>query len=132
MRFACAPAAAASTSSGVRCPREGPSLLAAGERRLANEEVCVARDLLERRTWTAVARVREHAVSLDAEAVRRDVVVLYRHGRHQETRSGERRPGLVLGHVEGALEHVLTSEERQDRPQRVAATRRQPELRPWN
>ena len=113
-------------------PPLGAVELAARERRLAEEKVGVARDLGERGARTAVARVREHAVALDAEAVRRDVVVHDRHGRHPEPRGGERRPRFVLGDVEGALEHVLAAEERQDRPQRVAATRRQPELRPWN
>ena len=84
IRFAPPCTAAASASSGVRWPRVGPSSSAALERRLADEEVGVARELAERVARPAVAGVGEHAVALDAEAVRLHVVVEERHGRHLE------------------------------------------------
>ena len=51
-------------------PAGRPVVLAAHERRLAEEEVGVAAELGERVARAAVARVREDAVALHAEAVR--------------------------------------------------------------
>ena len=87
--------------------------LAALERRLADEEVGVARELGDPLARPRVARVRErHASVRHPEAVGLEAVVRQPHGKDLEARRRERRVGVVLRHGERALEHVGEPEAR--------------------
>jgi hypothetical protein len=111
-------------------PALGTVVAAIVERRLGEEEVGIARELGQGLRRATVAGVGEDAVALDPEAERLDVVVVDRHRGHlQPSRRHERCPGLVLGDIERAVEHVLAPEHRQHGAELLPASRRQPQLR---
>jgi hypothetical protein len=111
-------------------PARGSVVAAVLERRLGQEQVRFLGDLRQRLRGAAVARVAEDAVAPDAEPEGLDLVVLDGDRRHLEPLGRlERHARLVFRDVERALEHVLAAEQGQRRPQLLAASRRQPELR---
>ena len=125
-RFAPAAPAAASGLVGRQVSAQRAVVVAALERRFCEEEVGVAGELDQLVARPGVARVGDEAIALDAEAVRVDVVVDDWNRGDLEPGGGEGTARLVLGDVERALEHVLAAQPVEDRPQLVAAARRQP------